>query len=390
MTTTTQIPVWLDCDPGHDDAFAILLCAHHPSIKLLGVSTVHGNSTLDHTTNNALSLLTAMGSSEVPVYPGAAKSLTRPAIHAPDIHGKSGLDGTDLLPEPAIPAQTDDTIEAMAKALLATPPQSAWLIATGACTNVAILLSTHPEVTTHIKGLSIMGGAIGDNFTSAPMGKVSGAATHRIGNWSEYAEFNILIDPEAASQIFSNPSINKKTILIPLDVTHLVLATKEVLELLCWGEDITQATQGIAKTRLRLMLVELLTFFADRYAEVFGLTAGPPLHDPLAVAAIFDGIPGLEIPFYDFVDIGTGAQDGLGGGVGGKKRRRERYVVTVDTEGTHEDAQMGAETGRTVVTLLGEGEDGVKIPRGLDVGRFWVVVEECLERADQVIAQKSA
>lgn len=232
-----------------------------------------------------------------------------------------------------------------------------------------------------------MGGAIGNNFTSAPMGRVSGASKDRIGNWSEWAEFNILIDPEAADQIFTNPAINKKTILIPLDVTHLVLATNEVLDLLSWGKEGKKGEEK-AKTTLRTMLVELLGFFKERYATVFGLVAGPPLHDPLAVAAVFDGIPGLEIPFRDFVDKGTGIQDGLGSGVGGKHRRRERYSVHVVTEGSHDDAQKGAETGRTIVKLLDEGQEGVNIPRGLDVGRFWSVLEDCLERADETVAAK--
>ncbi|EHL02678.1 putative Uridine nucleosidase [Glarea lozoyensis 74030] len=343
-----SIPVWLDCDPAN-------------------------------TTQNALSLLTAMGRPEVPVYPGAAKSLLRDAVHAPDIHGRSGLDGTDLLPKPVSDPLADDAVKAMAKALLSTPKNSAWLIATGACTNVALLFAKHPEVAAHLKGLSIMGGAIGDGFTSAPMGKVSGAASTRIGNWSEWAEFNILIDPEAADAIFQNPGINKKTILIPLDVTHLVLATPDVLELLSWGKTPHTKGAGKAKTTLRVMLVELLTFFADRYASHFAITAGPPLHDPLAVAAIFDGIPGLEIPFRDFVAV-DGAEN---------KRRRERYAVSVITEGSHDDAQNGAQTGRTIVKLLDEGQEGVKIPRGLDVARFWAVLEESLQRADEVNSAKS-
>ena len=326
-----------------------------------------------------------MGRPEIAVYPGAAKSLLREAVHAPDIHGKSGLDGTDLLPTPLVGAMAEDAVDAMAKALLSTPKDSAWLIASGACTNVALLFSKHPHVATHIKGLSIMGGAIGDAFTSAPMGKVSGASSTRIGNWSEWAEFNILVDPEAADAIFQNPDINKKIILIPLDVTHLVLATPDVLELLSWGTTPTEKGEAKAKTTLRIMLVELLTFFADRYASHFGITAGPPLHDPLAVAAIFDGIPGIEIPFRDFVE-----DEIMSTGVEGTAGHKERYSVSVVTEGSHEDAQKGAQTGRTIVRLLDEGEEGVKIPRGLDVGRFWTVLEETLQRADDVISTQAA
>lgn len=363
MGSVLKVPVWLDCDPGHDDAFAILLGAYHPNLHLLGISTVHGNSSLPHTTYNATSILTAISALDVPVYPGASAGLVRPAVHAADIHGESGLDGTSLLPIPCI-KQSDDLpyVDAMAKALLATPEGTAWLVATGALTNIAQLFAKHPEVAAHVKGLSIMGGAIGGGFTAAPMGKVDDR--ERIGNWSAWAEFNILVDPEAAQQLFQNEILNKKTVLIPLDVTHLVLATKDVQKLLLNGKD------GNTKTTCRTMLVELLTFFAKTYADVFGITEGPPLHDPLAVAVVLDGVVGAEIPFYDYKT--------------GDEGRRERYVVNVITEGSHDDAQTGAETGRTVIKLLPEGEEGVKIPRGLNVQRFWAILEESLERADEV------
>jgi uridine nucleosidase len=248
----------------------------------------------------------------------------------------------------------------MAAALLATSPGSAWLVATGALTNIAHLFTSYPQVAAHIKGLSIMGGAIGDAFTDAPMGKVGDR--ERVGNWSAWAEFNILVDPEAADLVFKNEILKTKTVLIPLDVTHLVLATKEIQSLLLFGKE------GKGKSMVRVMLVELLTFFANTYAEVFGITEGPPLHDPLAVAVILDGIAGQEIPFYDFLEKGM----------------MERFEVEVVTEGTHAEAQLGAQTGRTVVKLLPEGQEGVRIPRGLDVKRFWSVLEDCLERADEV------
>lgn len=254
----------------------------------------------------------------------------------------------------------------MAKALLATPPHSAWLVATGALTNIAQLFIKYPAVAAHIKGLSIMGGAIGDKFSDAPMGKVDDRL--RIGNWSAWAEFNILVDPEAAQQLFQNEVLNKKTVLIPLDLTHQVLATPDVQKLLLHGKD------GKTTTTCRTMLVELLTFFAKTYADVFGITAGPPLHDPLAVAVILDGIVGAEIPFHDFKK--------------GEEGRRERYAVHVVTDGSHEEALGGAETGRTVVKLLPPGEEGVKIPRSLDVPRFWTVLEKSLERADAANATK--
>ncbi|TGO21016.1 hypothetical protein BPAE_0248g00100 [Botrytis paeoniae] len=353
-----KVNVWLDCDPGHDDAFAILLSAYHPSLNLLGISTVHGNSSINHTTYNATSLLTAISATHIPVYRGSGAGLVRPGVHAPAIHGESGLEGTDLLPTPAKGPVDEPAIDAMAKALFATPAGSAWVVATGALTNIALCFQKYEGLAEHIKGVSIMGGSVGNGFTNAVLGQVD--HKERIGNWSVWAEFNILVDPEAAAFIFDNPFLKTKAVLIPLDITHQVLATKEVQDMLRNGKE------GTENTTLRTMLVELLTFFAATYDRVFGISEGPPLHDPLAVAVIMDGISGAEIPFYDFKD----------------GRKRERFEVKVVTEGSHDDAQKGSETGRTIVKLLPEGEEGVKIPRGLDIKRFWEVVEDCLARAD--------
>lgn len=286
------------------------------------------------------------------MYSGSADGLTRPAVHAPAIHGESGLEGTSLLPVPLITAKEGSAIDAIATALLAQEKGTAWIVATGALTNVALAFQKYPEVAEHVKGVSIMGGAVGNNFTSAQMGSVDGVA--RIGNWSLHAEFNILIDPEAAAFLLSHPILAKKTTLIPLDVTHLVLATPEVQTLLLTGND------GKGETRLRRMLVELLTFFAATYDREFGISEGPPLHDPIAVAVLLDTIEELKFDYN-----------------GG-----ERYEVVVVTEGSHEDALSGAETGKTIAKLLPSGDEGVRIPRGLDIQRFWTVIEQCLQRAD--------
>ena len=272
------------------------------------------------------------------------------------------------MPAPVTGPKSEPAIDAIASALLQTPPGTAWLVATGALTNIAQVFAKYPALAGHIKGLSIMGGSVGSSFTPAVLGTVT--EKDRIGNWSRWAEFNILIDPEAADQIFSNPVLAAKTVLIPLDVTHLVLATKDVQEQLLNGKEGTGNT-----TTLRTMLVELLVFFAKTYADVFGITDGPPLHDPLAVAVILDGVSGHEIPFYDF----KGEVNGT--------RMKERFEVRVVTEGTHEDAQNGSQTGRTIVRLLPKGEEGVKIPRGLNIPRFWSVLEDCVKRADEVNKQ---
>lgn len=299
-----------------------------------------------------------MSASHIPVYRGSGAGLVRPAVHAPAIHGESGLEGTELLPTPAKGPVDEPAIDAMAKALFATPPGSSWVVATGALTNIAQCFQKYGGLAEHVKGVSIMGGAVGDGFTNAVLGRVD--HKERIGNWSIWAEFNILVDPEAAAFVLEHELLKTKAVLIPLDITHQVLATKEVQEMLKSGRD------GGEKTTLRTMLVELLTFFAATYDRVFGISEGPPLHDPLAVAVVIDGIKGAEIPFYDFEEEG----------------KRERFEVKVVTEGSHDDALNGSDTGRTIVKLLPEGAEGVKIPRGLDITKFWQVVEDCLGRAD--------
>lgn len=228
------------------------------------------------TTWNAASVLTAIGKqNDISVYRGSQQALARPPLHADQIHGESGLDGTTLLPQPLVQPRTDvSAADAAAAALGACPPGKAWVVATGALTNVARLFTAHPGLVPHVAGLSIMGGAIGDGFTTAVYGVVDGRA--RIGNWTPWAEFNIIIDPEAAAFVFDNRDLAAKTTMMPLDVTHLVLARQDVQELLLYGtshgaaaglRDQLQGQEGAGKgkTVLRTMLVELLMFFAKTY-----------------------------------------------------------------------------------------------------------------------------
>ncbi|KAG6015456.1 hypothetical protein E4U43_005275 [Claviceps pusilla] len=368
-TSRVPVPVWLDCDPGHDDVFAMLLAAYHPGIELLGISTVFGNASLAHTTLNAASVLTAIGKhNDIPLHRGSPKALERPAVHAPDVHGESGLDGTALLPKPQCEPRAQPAVEAMYEAIMAQPAGTACIVATGSLTNVGALLREHPDITAHIRGLSLMGGSFGDGFSDAVMGMVDNKA--RIGNITPWAEFNILIDPEAAAEVFHNHNVASKTTVVPLDLSHQVLATDEVRTLLLYGQDAQQ--EGPGKTTLRRMLVELLYFFAKTYADVFGITTGPPLHDPIAVAAVLIGTS-HDISFHEW-DPNKSAPP----------PHKERFQVTVITEGTFEQAKDGhTQTGRTIARVLPPGEDGVRIPRTLDVARFWQVIEECISRADE-------
>lgn len=141
-------------------------------------------------------------------------------------------------------------------------------------------------------------------------------------------------------------------------MTHKVLATKAVQEKLLYG--ISESGEKGAST-LRRMFYDLLLFFAHTYADVFGIPEGPPLHDPIAVAVVLSDIGAEKISFDD----GDG----------------ERFSVDVVTDGKHSDQDI--ERGQVGRTCIRKAEwAGVRIPRGLDVGRFWDVVEECLERAE--------
>lgn len=368
-------PIWLDCDTGHDDAIAILLAARNPSVRLLGISTVFGNASLSRTTYNTRAVLKTLSRSDVPVYAGASKPMYGQPVHAPEIHGTSGLDGTSSLLTPDVPAKSDmSAVDAMCHRLMSEPPGTPWLVATGALTNIASLFVQYPTLAGHIAGLSIMGGAVGNKFTDAPMGKVHGQGL-RFGNHTPYAEFNIYCDPDAAQALFSNQTLATKTTLIPLDLTHQFLATKDVQTglLLGFGSKLAAEPTMEQVSRVRRLYYELINFFAKTYADVFGLTDGPPTHDPLAVAAAF-----RPDAFYSNLE-GEAGED-----------QSERFKVEVVTEGEHDEAMEGtSQRGRTVVDVLGPGAEGIRIPRGLDARQIWSMIEACLGRAE-LAAQKAA
>ncbi|KAL3471358.1 Inosine/uridine-preferring nucleoside hydrolase domain-containing protein [Aspergillus californicus] len=344
-------PVWVDCDPGHDDAFAMALAAQHPDFNLLGISTIHGNASLEATTDNALSVLTALNRTAVPVYPGVKKPFCRPPTHCgpprKSTPGKTGIDGADDLPKPATGPQTDKhAVIAMRDTLLAQPKGTAWLVLLDSFTNIALLMTLFPAVADHIKGLTIMGGAIGGGHTNAPTSQMKPGETDRIGNATLWAEFNAYCDPESSRAIFSNPILAKKTTLLPLDVTHLALIEDYVIDLMLNGPPGIGTTTAPSKTRV--IFTDLLKFFRAVYRKAQNLDG--PLHDPLAVAAILDQ-EGVE-------DIGFDYRDG------------ERFAIEFVLE--------GEQVGRTIATPLPPGSEGVRIPRGLNVPEFWRVVERAL------------
>ncbi|TWP46271.1 nucleoside hydrolase [Lentzea tibetensis] len=236
------IPTVLDCDPGHDDAIAIMLAA--ATLDLRAITTVAGNQTLDKVTLNAQRVCTAAGIS-VPIAAGCARPLVRPLRIADDVHGESGLDGPAFGP-PTIALSPLHAVDLMHRSLPAT------IIATGALTNVALLISRYG--TAGIREIVLMGGSTGR------------------GNITPYAEANIYVDPEAAEIVFSS---GVPVTMCGLNVTHQALVTPDVVARM-------SALGPLGET-----CAELMTFFASTYRTLFGFEA-PPLHDPVAVARVLD------------------------------------------------------------------------------------------------------
>jgi inosine-uridine nucleoside N-ribohydrolase len=247
----TSIPVILDCDPGHDDVFALWLAAGHPGIDLRAVTTVGGNVPLVHTSRNARIALSVAGVTDVPVAAGAAGPLSRDLQTAEWIHGENGLGGPRL-PEPTVPLDPRTATELMVS-VLAEALERVTIIATGPLTNIATLLRDRPEAAERIREVVWMGGSTGR------------------GNATPYAEFNAWVDPEALALVVSS---GIRLTMVGLNVTHAALVTGAVRERLAAVRTGTAAFGG-----------ELLEYFCRTNQEVFGLPDGP-LHDPVAVMAV--------------------------------------------------------------------------------------------------------
>jgi inosine-uridine nucleoside N-ribohydrolase len=247
--------VVLDCDPGHDDAIALLLALASPEVELLGVTTVHGNQTLEKTTANALKVLEFAGRSDVPVAAGADRPLRRAQFVAEYVHGESGLDGP-ALPSPSTSPVEQHAVDFLAERVLGSA-EPVTLVPTGPLTNVALFLALHPEAAGRVHRIVLMGGAIGE------------------GNVTPAAEFNVWCDPEAADRVFSS---GLDVTMIGLDVTHKALVGPAHRDRL--------RRSG----RIGAMVAELLDFYGRFHRETYGWD-GSPIHDAVALAHSFR--PGL-------------------------------------------------------------------------------------------------
>ncbi|MFH8747987.1 nucleoside hydrolase [Streptomyces rimosus] len=244
----------LDCDPGHDDAIAMLLAHGNPDIDLVAVTTVVGNQTLEKVTRNALSVARIAGITGVPFAAGCPRPLVRTIENAPEIHGDTGLDGPDL-PEPNIDLDRRHAVDLIIDTVMSHEPGEITIVPTAGLTNIAMAVRKEPRIAERVREVVLMGGG------------------YHEGNWSAVAEFNIVIDPHAAHIVFNE---RWPVTMVGLDLTHQALATPEV----------TKKIADVGTKPARFVL-ELLDFFRDAYRENQGFEY-PPVHDPCAVAYVID------------------------------------------------------------------------------------------------------
>jgi inosine-uridine nucleoside N-ribohydrolase len=285
-------PIVIDCDPGHDDAIAILLALASPEVEVRGVSTVAGNQTLDKTTRNALKVLELADRTDIPVVAGADAPLQRTLRTAANVHGESGLDGPEL-PEPATKPDDGDVVDVLAEWL----EPGVVLVPTGQLTNVARLLQQHPRATDRIVW---MGGAIAE------------------GNVTPAAEFNAYVDPEAAAIVFAS---GIDVTMIGLDITHMALF------------DSTHAERLRAAGKAGKAVAELADFFLEFHRQRYRFD-GAPIHDAMAVAHVID--PTLVTTLSCNISIETQSQfcDG--------RTVVDRWLVTGRPENAHAGRDVDA------------------------------------------------
>ena len=303
----SKMNIILDCDPGHDDAIALLLSCYSEKINLLAVTTASGNQTIDKTSKNALNLLNFFNKKDIPLAKGSSTPIKREVLTCPEIHGESGLDGYTF---PAYEEKYDsrEGYQLIIDTLLAN--KDVTVVTTGPMTNLAIAINHNPVILSHIKEIVLMGGSTTE------------------GNMTKAAEFNILVDPEAADICFKS---NVPLRMLGLNVTRQILVTDRVVK---EAEKIN--------TRGSDLFVKLMKVFNDNQRNFFGLEAGP-LHDPATIISLIDP------DTFTFEDMN----------------------VKIDTSDTEE-------VGRTVCSK--ELPHNTKVAVKVDINRYWNNIYEHLRR----------
>ncbi len=260
--------VIIDCDPGHDDAVALVMAGRSPELEIVGITCVAGNVGIEHTTRNALRICTLAEMPHIPVCKGMTRPLLGDTRTAAQVHGQTGLDGAEL-PEPDRELHPEHAVDFLIRTFMASNGEIT-LVPTGPLTNVAMALLREPRLAQKIPRIMMMGGAIGT------------------GNVTPSAEFNIYADPEAAKVVFES---GIPITMLGLDVTHQVILTHEHI-----------ARLRAQNTRLTTTFAGLLTFHLQALAKL-GYTEGVAMHDPCAVAAVCD--PSILTTQFMHVDIET-------------------------------------------------------------------------------------
>lgn len=261
-------PILYDCDPGHDDAIALVMAHRSPAIDLLGVTTTCGNAELERTTANAIRVLDFLGATDVPVAAGSARPLARPLVLG-TADGPSGMDGSPYLPEPKRGPIAQHAVDFLAEKLAAAA-EPMTVVATGPLTNIGLLVLKHPEVLSKIKELIWMGGVF-----------------YRKSEIITPTEFNAFCDPESLKIVLDS---GVPITMVGLDVTMQVLIEAEQYEEL-----------GRIDTQLGKLVMDWLRFYEKLHRNSMGV--GGAMHDPLALALVIDPTLVRTRPVHIGVDL---------------------------------------------------------------------------------------
>lgn len=273
MTSKTT-PIIIDCDPGTDDAIALLMACASKKLSILGVTTVGGNQTLNKTTLNALKILSFIQRQDIPVARGCAKPLLRALHTAGEVHGSSGLGGV-ILPDPVFDVQKDNAVQFIYKTL--KHHKRVTLVCIAPLTNIALLLSSHPEIKENIEKIVLMGGGL----------------SH--GNCTTTAEFNIYVDPEAAEIVFS---AGIPIVMCGLDMTETAIITMEQIE------EISHLKGPVAR-----FASDIFEFYSEYYKKM-GFP-GIAMHDPTTIAYLLHPEMFTVEPLYVQVETQGKYTDGM-------------------------------------------------------------------------------
>ena len=267
----------IDTDPGQDDALAILLALGSPELDVVGITAVAGNVPLSYTTRNALLVCELAGRVDVPVFAGCERPMIRPLVTAENVHGKTGLDGPDWGP-PQLKVRPQHAVDWIIQTLMAADDGEFTFCPIGPVTNLAMAMVREPGIIPKLREIVTMGGGffVGGNITPA-------------------AEFNVYVDPHAASVMYQS---GVPIVTMPLDVTHSALMDRK------WIESIRDIGGPIGKKT-----AEMLSFYERFDLERYGGQGGP-LHDPATIAYLL--CPELYAGKDVFVEIETQSELTMG------------------------------------------------------------------------------